>query len=78
MVSQNMPFEYFELDRVRAVGPFFAVVDGKPVSAYVTDAKGRRFQFVGLLNRDRNGRIDILSLRTNEWFVAPNLIYRAA
>ncbi|MGV1759651.1 hypothetical protein ACQZ6F_25270 [Rhizobium sp. A22-96] len=48
------------------------------LSGIRADAYGRRYYFVGVAQRDRAGRIDVLSLKEGEWIVSPNLIYEAA
>ncbi|GES49097.1 hypothetical protein Rhsp01_17150 [Rhizobium sp. NBRC 114257] len=78
MVSRNIPHEYFLLSATREEGPVVGYVNGKPISAAVVDRNGSRYRFVGIAVRDREGRLDVLTLRQGEWIVAPDLIYEAA
>ncbi|NTJ68009.1 hypothetical protein G6M50_21550 [Agrobacterium rhizogenes] len=75
MVSRSIPHEYFLLSATRKEGPVVGYVNGKPISHAVVDRNGSRYRFVGVAVRDRQGRLDVLSLRRGEWIVAPNLIY---
>lgn len=75
-VSRSLPYEYFVLAETRKAGPIAGSVRGRSIYAAVTDGHGRRYGFVGLVGRDRNGRLNVLSLRRGEWIVAPDLIYR--
>jgi hypothetical protein len=78
MVSRNIPHEYFLLSAMREEGPVVGYVNGKPISAAVIDSNGSRYRFAGIASRDRQGRLDVLSLRQGEWIVAPDLVYEAA
>lgn len=75
MVSQNLPYEYFELDVSSSAGPVVAAINGRPAPASVMDRNGRRYSFAGIAARDRNGRLDVAALRRGEWIVAPDLVY---
>jgi len=77
-VSRSLPHEYFVLDVNASVGPIVAVVDGRQARASVVDRHGRRYSFAGVAKRDRNGRLDVTSLRRGQWIVAPNLVYEQA
>ncbi|MBN8950517.1 MULTISPECIES: hypothetical protein [unclassified Rhizobium] len=78
MVSRNIPQEYFVLSATREEGPVIGYVNDRPIASAVVDGNGSRYRFVGLARRDREGRLDVLSLRHGEWIVAPNLIYEEA
>lgn len=78
MVSRNVPHEYFLLDAARTEGPVVGHLRGKPISAAVVDRHGSRYRFVGVAARDRQGRLDVLSLKHGEWIVAPDLVYEKA
>lgn len=75
-VSRSLPYEYFVLAGTRSVGPIAGYVRDRSIYAAVIDGHGRRYRFVGLAGRDRSGRLNVLSLRQDEWIVAPDLIYR--
>ena len=77
MVSRSIPFEYFSLDNVHFDGHIVAYIDDQPIQDAVVDARGRRYRFVGLAQRDGCGRLDVTALRRGEWIVLPNLIYSA-
>ncbi|TCM77398.1 hypothetical protein EV291_10738 [Rhizobium sp. BK068] len=77
MVSRSLPHEYFFLDGLRSDGPVIGHIDGKPIPARVIDIRGSRYRFVGVVRRDRRGRLDVSALRKNEWLVVPDLIYAA-
>ncbi|WP_421593231.1 hypothetical protein [Shinella sp. M27] len=76
MVSPSLPYEYFILAETRRAGPIAGSVRDRSIYSAVIDGHGRRYGFVGLAGRDRNGRLNVLSLRQGEWIVAPDLIYR--
>ncbi|MFK0161049.1 hypothetical protein [Rhizobium sp. NPDC090279] len=78
MVSRNIPHEYFLLSATREEGPVVGYVNDKPISSAVVDRNGSRYHFVGIAVRDRQGRLDVLSLKRGEWIVAPDLIYEEA
>jgi len=78
MVSRNIPHEYFLLTAARQEGPVIGHLQGTPISAEVVDENGKRYRFVGLAERDRQGRLDVLSLRRGEWIVVPDLVYEEA
>jgi hypothetical protein len=74
-VSARLPFEYYMLDRVVFEGGVACRIAGKLVRERVRDSDGRSYRFVGLALRDSNGRLDVGRLKSDEWFVAPNLVY---
>ncbi|NLS16604.1 hypothetical protein HGP16_08525 [Rhizobium sp. P40RR-XXII] len=78
MVSRNIPHEYFLLSAAREDGPVVGYIHGRPISSAIIDRNGSRYRFVGVAIRDRQGRLDVLSLRRGEWIVAPDLIYEEA
>ncbi len=74
-VSARLPFEYYVLDRVVFEGGIVCRIAGKLVRERVKDSHGRSYRFVGLALRDSNGRLDVGRLKSDEWVVAPNLVY---
>ncbi|QKC80612.1 hypothetical protein [Mesorhizobium sp. NZP2077] len=75
--SRRVPTEYFVLANLREQGTIIGRLAGHPIADTVVDARGRRYQFVGVAPRDRTGRFDVEALRTGEWIVQPGLIYAA-
>ena len=75
MVSRNLPFEYLVLRNPRFDGASVGYLAGAPIRDAVIDASGHRYRFAGLARRDRNGRLDVESLRAGEWIVLPDLVY---
>jgi hypothetical protein len=78
MVSRSIPFEYFLLPTARPEGPVVGHVRGSPIPASMIDDHGKRYRFVGMARRDSDGRLDVLSLKSGEWIVAPDLVYEKA
>ncbi|WP_195909619.1 hypothetical protein [Rhizobium tubonense] len=75
MVSRNLPFEYFVLDRPRYEGAVIGYLASQPIRDVAIDAAGHRYRFAGLASRDGNGRLDVGCLEAGEWIVLPNLVY---
>jgi hypothetical protein len=74
--SADRPVEYFILVDPRADGPIIGTYDGGPIPAAVKDAFGRRYSYVGVASRLRDGRLDVKTLSEGEWFVRVGLVYR--
>jgi hypothetical protein len=60
----------------RPAGPTIGLYRGLPIAERVVDQFGRRFFYVGLASRRRDGRFDVASLRAGEFIVEPGLVYR--
>lgn len=43
----------------------------------VKDGHGRSYRFVGLAIRVSNGRLDVGGLKSDDWVVAPDLVYES-
>jgi hypothetical protein len=52
------------------------VFSGVPIVDTITDRFGRRFVFVGLAPRQRDGDYDAEMLKTGEFILEPGLLYR--
>ena len=59
--------------REGAVIGYFA---GEPISECVIDAFGRRFAYIGLAIRRRDGQFDAAQLKAGEFIAEPGLVYR--
>jgi hypothetical protein len=75
--SKDRPVDYFILVEQRADGPVIGTYDDHPIAAAVKDAFGRRYLYVGIAPRLRDGRFDVKALSPGEWFARPGLVYRA-
>jgi hypothetical protein len=51
-------------------------IAGVPIPEAVVDLFGRRFTYVGLASRKRNGTYDLEAVRPREFIVEPGLLYR--
>jgi hypothetical protein len=74
--SRNRPVDYFILVDPEADGPVIGTYNGHPIAAAVKDAFGRRYLYVGIASRLRDGRFDVNALSPGEWFARPGLVYR--
>jgi hypothetical protein len=74
--SNERPVDYFILVEPRADGPIIGTYDDQPIPAAVKDAFGRRYVYVGIASRLRDGRLDVKALSPGEWFAHPGLVYR--
>ncbi|HVZ02102.1 MAG TPA: hypothetical protein VHA35_21525 [Dongiaceae bacterium] len=74
--SKDRPVDYFILVEPRADGPVIGTYGDHPIAASVKDAFGRRYRYVGVASRLRDGRLDVKALSPGEWFVQPGLVYR--
>jgi hypothetical protein len=75
--SNDRPVDYFILVEPRADGPIIGTYGDHPIAAAVKDAFGRRYLYVGIAARLRDGRLDVTALSQGEWFTAPGLVYVA-
>jgi hypothetical protein len=74
--SADRPVDYFILVEPRADGPIIGTYDDRPIPAAVKDAFGRRYSYVGVASRLRDGRLDVKTLSRGEWFIPSGLVYR--
>ncbi len=74
--AKDRPVDYFILVEPRADGPIIGTLNDRPIPAAVKDAFGRRYLYVGVASRLRDGRFDVNTLSPGEWFVRPGLVYR--
>jgi len=74
--SADRPVDYFILVEPRADGPIIGTYDNRPIPAAVKDAFGRRYSYVGVASRLRDGRLDVKTLSHGEWFIRSGLVYR--
>jgi hypothetical protein len=72
----SRPAEYSMLVEPRPVGPTIGVYGGLPIAERVVDLFGRRFAYVGVACRRRDGQFDAESLGPGEFIVEPGLAYR--
>jgi hypothetical protein len=70
------PIEYSMMVEPRPAGPTIGLYRGLPIAERVVDQFGRRFLYVGLASRRRDGRFDVASLRAGEFIAEPGLVYR--
>ena len=76
--SKDRPMEYFVLVDPHADGPVIGTLGDHPIAAAIRDGFGRRYIYVGVASRLRDGRYDVKSLSPGEWFADPGLVYRQA
>jgi hypothetical protein len=74
--SKDRPIEYFILVDPHADGPIIGILGDHPIAAAIKDGFGRRYTYVGVASRLRDGRYDVKSLSPGEWFADPGLVYR--
>jgi hypothetical protein len=74
-VSRNFPVEYYILAGLEFRGAIVGYLSDRPIREIAVDADGLRYRFVGIAQRDINGRYDVFSLERGEWIVEPGLIY---
>lgn len=74
--AKDRPVDYFILVEPRADGPVIGTYNDHPIAAAVKDCFGRRYAYVGVASRLRDGRLDVNSLSAGEWFVGSGLVYR--
>jgi hypothetical protein len=72
----HRPAEYSIMVEPRAAGPTIGVYGGLPIAERVVDRFGRRFGYVGVACRRRDGQFEVASLRSGEFIVEPGLTYR--
>jgi hypothetical protein len=72
----DRPVDYFILVEPQADGPVIGSYNGQPIAAAVRDAFGRRYSYVGVATKLRDGRFDVKTLAPGEWFARPGLVYR--
>lgn len=68
--------EYSLIVEPRAEGAVIGYFAGQPISEGVVDAFGRRFSYVGLASRRRDGQFDVAQLKAGEFIAEPGLVYR--
>ena len=75
--SKDRPVDYFILVDPQVDGPIIGTYNDHPIAAAVKDAFGRRYLYVGVASRLRDGRLDVKTLSQGEWFARPGLVYRS-
>src|ERR1035441_8416285 len=61
------PAEYSILVEPRPAGPAIGVYAGLPITERVVDLFGRRFSYVGVACRRRDGQFEVASLKPGEF-----------
>ena len=69
------PIEYLLVAEPRPDGPLIGYFAGHAIASAVVDCFGRRYVFVGIARRRRNGQYDAEALARGERLVEPGLIY---
>ena len=73
-----MPVEYFILWNPQFEGEVIGHLDGAPIREFLAlDTRGTRYHYVGIAQRDCNGRFNVNLLSAGEWIVQPGLVYAA-
>jgi hypothetical protein len=72
----HRPAEYCMVVEPRPAGPMIGVYEGLPIAERVVDHFGRRFIYVGIACRRRDGQFDPAGLGLGEFIVEPGLVYR--
>jgi hypothetical protein len=60
----------------RPEGAVIGYFAGEPISERVIDTFGRRFAYIGLASRRRDGKFDADQLKVGEFIAEPGLVYR--
>ena len=68
--------EYAMIVEPRPEGAVIGYFAGEPISERVIDTFGRRFAYVGLASRRRDGEFDADQLKVGEFIAQPGLVYR--
>jgi hypothetical protein len=76
MFKHDRPIEYSILRNVTPTGCAVGTYAGQEISETVADEFGRRFAYVGIALRKRNGQFDANALGPGEFIVLPGLVYR--
>jgi hypothetical protein len=74
--SKDRPVDYFVLVEPEPDGPMIGTYNNHPIAAAVKDAFGRRYLYVGVATRRRDGQLDVTTLSPGEWFSPRGLVYR--
>jgi hypothetical protein len=74
--SKDRPVDYFILVDPEPDGPTIGTFNNHPIAAAVKDAFGRRYSYVGVATRRRDGQFDVTTLSPGEWFSPRGLVYR--
>jgi hypothetical protein len=74
--SKDRPVDYFILVDPEPDGPTIGTFNNHPIAAAVKDAFGRRYGYVGVATRRRDGQFDVTTLSPGEWFSPRGLVYR--
>jgi hypothetical protein len=74
--SKDRPVDYFILVDPEPDGPMIGTYNNHPIAAAVKDAFGRRYLYVGVATRRRDGQFDVTTLAQGEWFSPRGLVYR--
>jgi hypothetical protein len=75
--TRSIPLAYYVLD-VESEGPAIGYLNGQPIAATVVDRDGHHYVYAGLAPRCRDGRLDVVALKPNEWIVRPGFVYELA
>ena len=59
----------------RAAGATIGLYRGLPIAERVVDLFNRRFVFVGVISRRRDGQYDVDALKPGQFVVEPGLVY---
>jgi hypothetical protein len=72
---RSFPIEYYVLTGIKEDGPTVGYLAGEPIAEWITDLRGRRYRYAGLLPRRSRGQVDVKNLGFDEWIVQPGLVY---
>ena len=70
------PIEYFILHDAKPAGQSVGHFANREIPESVVDDLGRRYVFAGIAPRRQNGDFDVDALRTGEFILKPELLYR--
>ena|SRR5260221_13765499 len=59
----------------RPAGPTIGLYRGLPIAERVVDLFNRRYTFVGVIGRRRDGQYDVDALKPGQFVVEPGLVY---
>ena len=74
--AHGVQLDFVMLVVPKPAGPVLGYFRDQPIASAVIDYFGRRYVYVGIAPRGRNGRYDVEALAKGERLMEPGLVYR--